>query len=224
MAGIFSRIVDIIQANINDMLDRAEDPEKMLKQMIVEMEEAVAKTTTAVAKAMANERSLEQQYERHRRSAQEWEQKAVQALQNGREDLARQALERKLAFERAAQDLEKTLIEARQATTQLRSQLEKLKARLEEARTRYATLSARAQAARTRKELAQALSGVGGDAFSKFERYEKKILQQEAEAQAAAELAGESPLEEEFAKMETRSAVDEELARLKAKLQAPGGG
>lgn len=224
MPGIFSRIVDIIQANINDMLDRAEDPEKMLKQMIVEMEEAVAKTTTAVAKAMANEKSLEQQYERHRLSAQEWEQKAVQALQNGREDLARQALERKQAFERAAQDLEKTLLEARQATTQLRSQLEKLKARLEEARTRYATLSARAQAARTRKELAQALSGVGGDAFSKFERYEKKVLQQEAEAQAAAELAGESPLEEEFAKMETRSAVDEELARLKAKLQASGGG
>lgn len=224
MPSIFSRIVDIIQANINDMLDRAEDPEKMLKQMIIEMEEAVAKTTTAVAKAMANEKSLEQQYERHRRSAQEWEQKAVQALQNGREDLARQALERKQAFERAALDLEKTLLEARQATTQLRSQLEKLKARLEEARTRYATLSARAQAARTRKELAQALSGVGGDAFSKFERYEKKILQQEAEAQAVAELAGESPLEEEFARMETRSAVDEELARLKAKLQAQGGG
>ncbi|MCS7313609.1 MAG: PspA/IM30 family protein [Acidobacteria bacterium] len=224
MPGIFSRIVDIIQANINDMLDRAEDPEKMLKQMIIEMEEAVAKTTTAVAKAMANEKSLEQQYERHRRSAQEWEQKAVQALQNGREDLARQALERKQAFERSAQDLEKTLLEARQATTQLRSQLEKLKSRLEEARTRYTTLSARAQAARTRKELAQALSGVGGDAFSKFERYEKKILQQEAEAQAAAELAGESPLEEEFARMETQSAVDEELARLKAKLQAQGGG
>ncbi len=224
MPSIFSRIVDIIQANINDMLDRAEDPEKMLKQMIIEMEEAVAKTTTAVAKAMANEKSLEQQYERHRRSAQEWEQKAVQALQNGREDLARQALERKQAFERAALDLEKTLLEARQATTQLRSQLEKLKARLEEARTRYATLSARAQAARTRKELAQALSGVGGDAFSKFERYEKKILQQEAEAQAVAELAGESPLEEEFARMETQSAVDEELARLKAKLQAQGGG
>ena len=204
--SIFQRISDIFKANINDALDKAEDPEKMLKQMVIEMEESINKTTLAVANAIANEKSLERKIEKAKKDTTEWEQKAMQALNASREDLAKGALEKKAISLRNVSDLEPIYLQAKTTSDKLRDQLNRLKAKLDEARSRQSTLIARSQAAKAQKQIAQSFSGVGSDAFSKFDKYEQKIEKLEAEAEAFEQLAGENVgLEEEFKKLETKS-------------------
>lgn len=216
--GIFARISDIFKANINDLLDKAEDPEKMIKQMVIEMEESVNKTTLAVAQAIANEVSLQKKLEKAHKDAIEWENKAMQALTASRDDLAKAALERKALAERNQSDLLPLYEQAKATTANLRAQLDKLKAKLDEARMRQSTLIARSQAAKAQKQIAQAMSGVGGDAFSKFEKFEQKIEKLEAEAVAFEQLAGENTsLDEQFKQLQS-SSVDAELLALKAKM------
>ncbi len=217
--GIFSRLADIMKANINDILDKAEDPEKMIKQMVIEMEEAVNKATTAVGSAIANQKRLERQYSENKKQADEWQNKAIQAVNAGRDDLAGQALAKKTSFLNAATSLEPTMAEASKTAEQMKSQLMQLKAKLDEARVRQNTLIARHQAAKAKKEISKAMSGVGGGAFGNFDKFEKKIEDVEAEADAHAELAGENQsLDDEFKKMNMNSTVDSELAALKAQL------
>ncbi len=217
MASIFSRISDIFKANINDILDRAEDPEKMIKQMVLEMEEAVNKATTAVGSAIANEKHLERQYNEKKRLSDEWQQRALKAVNNGRDDLARQALEKKNMFLKAATDIEAPLAEAKKTSTTMRSQLEQLKSKLDEARVRQGTLIARHQAAKAKKQISQSIAGIGDGAFANFDKYEQKVLKVESEAEAFAELAGDTTsLDDEFKKLEAGSTVEEELKMLKA--------
>ena len=216
--GIFARISDIFKANINDMLDKAEDPEKMIKQMTIEMEEAVSKAATAVGQAIASEKMLQKQTEEKKKSVEEWQQKAIQAVNAGRDDLAKQALEKKNSFQKAANDLEPLLQEARNTSANLRSQLDKLKAKLEEVRLRQNTLIARSQAAQAKKQIASSVSGIGDDAFANFDKYEQKIIKQESEAEALSELAGQNTiLDDEFTKLGSAN-IDDELAQLKASL------
>jgi len=217
--GIFSRIADIFKSNVNDALDKAEDPEKMLKQMVIEMEESVNKATLAVANAIANEKSLERKLEKARQETKEWEQKAMIALQSNREDLARAALEKKAISERNYRDLEPIYAQAKSTSDKLRQQLNALKAKLEEARSRQSTLIARSQAAKAQKQISQAFSGVGSDAFSKFDKYEQKIEKVESEAEAFEMLAGENTnLDDEFKRLTSSQTVDEDLLALKAKM------
>lgn len=217
MAGIFARVTDIFKANINDILDKAEDPEKMIKQMVIEMEEAVNKATTAVGSAIANEKQLERQLKEKRKLVTQWQERAVKAVNAGRDDLARQALEKKNMFEKAATDLEAPLTEAKMTSTNMRAQLEKLKAKLDEARVRQGTLIARHQAAKAKKQISSSLAGIGDGAFANFDKYEQKVLRTESEAEAMSELAGDTTsLDDEFAKLEAGSEVEEELALLKA--------
>lgn len=217
--SIFKRISDIFKANVNDALDKAEDPEKMLKQMIIEMEESINKTTLAVANAIANEKSLERKIEKAKNDNAEWEQKAMQALSAGREDLAKSALEKKAISARNVQDLAPVYTQAKATAEKLRDQLSKLKAKLDEAHSRESTLIARSQAAKAQKQISQAFAGVGTDAFSKFDKYEQKIEKSEAEAEAFEQLAGENTsLDDEFKKLSTSSTVDNDLLALKQKM------
>lgn len=217
--GIFSRISDIFKSNVNDALDKAEDPEKMLKQMIIEMEESVNKATLAVANSIANEKSLERKLEKARLEMNDWEKKAVQALQANREDLARAALEKKNIAVKNVADLEPIHQTAKVTADKMRQQLNSLKAKLDEARSRQSTLIARSQAAKAQKQIAQSFSGVGSDAFSKFDKYEGKIEQLESQAEAFETLAGENTkLEDEFKMLNTSASVDGDLLALKAKM------
>lgn len=217
--GIFSRIADIFKANVNDALDKAEDADKMLKQMVLEMEESVNKATLAVANAIANEKSLEKKIEKEKRNIDEWENKARQALQAGREDLARAALERKVIAERNYNDLQPIYTQAKETTNKLRIQLSKLKAKLEEARSRQSTLIARSQSAKAQKQIAKMMSGVGSDAFSKFDKLEEKIEKTEAEAIAFEQLSNETMgLEEEFKLLSKTTSVEQQLLELKSKM------
>lgn len=217
--SIFKRIADVFKANVNDAIDRAEDPEKMLKQMVIEMEQSVNKATLAVAQAIANEKGLERKLEKARKDKEEWEQKAVLALQSNREDLAKAALEKKAISERNFADLGPVYQQAKETSNKLRQQLDQLKSKLEEARSRQSTLVARSQAAKAQKQIAQSFSGVGSDAFSKFDKFEGKIEKLEAEATAFEQLAGENTsLDEEFKQLSSNTNVDSDLLALKAKL------
>jgi phage shock protein A len=217
--GLFGRIADVFKANVNDVLDRVEDPEKMLKQMVIEMEESVNKTTLAVAQAIANEKGLERKIEKARKDKEEWEHKAMLALQASRDDLARAALEKKAIAERNLTDLVPIHVQALQTSNKLRQQLDSLKSKLDEARSRQSTLIARSQAAKAQKQIAQSIGGVGSDAFSKFDKFEGKIEKLEAEATAFEELAGSNTnLDDEFKKLSSGPGIDNELEAMKAKM------
>ena len=217
--GIFYRMADIVKANVNDLITRAEDPEKMIRQMILEMEEAVNKATASVGTAVANEKRLERQYLEKQDQIEAWQKKAEMAVEAGEDDLARRALERKAANQEATHDLEVALEESRKTSSQLKQQLTQLKAKLDEARTRQGTLIARRRAAEARKQIARGLSGVSEDAFSSFERFRQRIETEEAEAEAHQEMASADPsLEEEFSKLERKSTVEDELSALKKKM------
>lgn len=217
--GIFSRIQDIFKSNVNDALDKAEDPEKMLKQMVLEMEEAVNKTTLSVAQAIANEKNLQRKLEKARKDAFEWQEKAKQALQAGREDLAKAALEKKAIAEKNVSDLGPISTQATDTANKLRTQLNSLKSKLDEARSRQSTLVARSQAAKAQKQIAQNMGGIGQDAFGKFDKFESKIELLESEADAFGELSdGNTNLDDEFKKLSSSSSVDADLLKLKEQM------
>lgn len=223
--SIFSRIADVFKANVNDALDKAEDPEKMLKQMVLEMEESVNKATLAVANSMAHEKSLLRKIEKAKQESSEWYYKAQQALTAGREDLARAALEKKEIQDKNILDLEPVYLTAKSTSEKLTTQLQALKAKLEEARSRQGTLIARSQAAKAQAQIAQTFSGVGSDAFSKFDKFETKIETLESQAEAFEQLAESSTsLDDEFKKLSSSTNVDQQLLELKASMgKLPSG-
>ncbi|MGN0630814.1 MAG: PspA/IM30 family protein [Ruminococcus sp.] len=217
--GIFSRIGDVLKANINDMIDRAEDPEKMVKQIIIDLQKDVRTSTEALGKAMASQRVAERQHEQAVRTAAGWESKAKAALAAGDTEMAKKALSYKV---KADADVESTAQMLDTITTQtdaIRDQVEALKAKLDEAKGRQAMLIARSQMAKTQKNLAQSMGGMDASAsLDKFSRMEEKIERQEAEAAAFAEIAGSSSDMKSFEQLENDMKVDAELQRLMAEM------
>ncbi len=217
--SIFKRLSDVFKANVNDALDKAEDPEKMLKQMVIEMEESVNKTTLAVAQGIANEKNLFRKLEKSNKESSDWQQKAMQALSANREDLAKAALEKKAIAERNIADLQPIHKQASETSIKLRGQLDILKSKLDEARSRQSTLIARSQAAKAQKQISQNMGGLGSDAFSKFDKFESKIELLESEAEAFDSLADSNKsLDDEFKKLSTNSTIDSDLMKLKAEM------
>jgi phage shock protein A len=218
--GIFGRIADIFKANINDLLDKAEDPEKMIKQMVLEMQESVTKATSGLAQAMAQEKKLQRDYEKFVALSNDWKGKAAQALQAGNEDLARKALAKKAEADQQAAQYKQLYEQAAQTSATLKQQVDQLKAKLDEAKMKEQTLIARSQAAKAQKEIAKNIGTFDySSVSSKFSKFEEKILKNEAEAQAFTELAGgNTSLDDEFKSLGKDMAVEDELAKLKAEL------
>ncbi|MBN1639026.1 MAG: PspA/IM30 family protein [Ignavibacteriales bacterium] len=217
--GLFSKFVDIIKANINDLLDKAEDPEKMIKLMIVEMQEAVVKATSALAQAMGNRNRLQQQYLAAEKQAEHWQQQARLALEKGKEDLAREALNKKVISESNAAQFKAMYESAEKDTAKLKEQVDQLKQKLEEARMKESMLIARSQTAKAKKEIAKKVGGLDQNSFAKFDKFEEKIIKIEAEAEAFSEMAdAETKVRDQFRELEKEGKVDEELEKLKAEL------
>lgn len=214
--AIFSRIADILKANINDLIDRAENPEKMVKQIIIDMEEQLTQATQALGQAMASEKQAQRQLENAKKSSQEWEQKAKMALQAGNQDLARRALESKVNIDQNVTQFQASFDQIHMQVAQMRDNVQVLRSKLDEARARQNMLIARSRMADAQKGIATSLSGANSSsAFSKLEKMERKIEGKEAEAAAFSELAGESTaMEDEFANLQKNAAVDAELQRL----------
>ena len=214
--GIFGRITDIFKSNVNEALDRAEDPEKMIKLMVIEMQEAVVKSTSALAQAMGNTKRLERQYLDFQKSSEDLQGKAMVALKAGNEELAKAALAKKAQADQQAAQYKQMHDGSHATTVQLQEQVGKLKVKLDEAKMKESVLIARSQNAKAQADVAKKIGGFDENSFAKFDKFEDKILKLESEAQAFNELAGQSTsMDDQFKLLEKNSQVDDELAKMK---------
>lgn len=221
--GIWGRISTLVKSNINAMISKAEDPEKILNQLIIDMREQFLEARKQVAVTIADEKRLKQQYEGELKKAQEWEKKAMIAVKAGRDDLATQALARKSEHDNLAEQWQQQWVAQKQAADQLRDALGRLNSKIQEASRKKNLLIARAKRAEAQRKIQDTMSGMGDNAaFDTFARMEEKVMQREAEAQAAMELSGEiegDALASEFASLESSSVGQSDaLAALKAKM------
>lgn len=215
--GIFSRFTDIINSNINAILDKAEDPEKMVRLIIQEMEETLVEVRTQSAKLIADKKELYRRIERLRREAEDWESKAEIALNKEREDLARAALKEKSGAEEAATAIEVDLEVIDHNLEKLSGDIAQLQQKLADAKARQKALIVRGRTAQSRMGVKRQIHDVDIDeAMSRFDRYERRIDDLEGEIEAYD--LGQQTLADEIAELENDERVDEELERLKAKM------
>ena len=221
--GIFSRIGDILQANINDLIDKAEDPEKMVKQLIIEMDNQVDDATKALGQAMGSQKVAAMELADAKAAAADWNDKAKLALKAGNEALAKKALDAKVGVDQQVASLQANYDQITANVDALKQQVEQLKMKLDEARSRQNVLIARAKMAEAATNVATSISAATTEsAFAKLDKLEKKIVQQEATAEAFTELHGsaveQASVADEFEQLQHKDAVDSELERLKTEL------
>ena len=219
--SVFSRMSTIFKANVNEALTKAEDPEKVLNQVIIEMNEQLVDTKQKVAAAIADEKRLQRQYQETAEQARGWEEKATIAVEKERDDLAREALARRNEAQQLADEYKIQWDKQRQAVDQLKEHLRALELKIGEAGRKRNLLIARQKRAKAQKQIHETMAGMkDSGAFDTFDRMEQKVGDMEARADAAAEMADfeRDPLEDEFAALETKGNVEDDLAALKAKV------
>jgi phage shock protein A len=218
MTNIFKRISDVLTANLNDLVDRVEDPERMIKQLIREMEENVNSAREGVIDALASEKQLAKELDSQRRQADDWYNRARRALETGNETLAREALLRKKEHDGIVANLQASWESSRRTSERLKAQLRALETKLEEARLKKSSLVARQRAAQAREQMDKVTDRfqAGLDLNNTFGRMADKVGEMEARMEARAEVYGDySPAEREFLKMEVDTEIEAELAVLK---------
>jgi len=215
--GIFTRLSDIINSNISALLDKAENPEKMIRMMIQEMEETLVEVRSSTAKVIAEKKTVLRRIEQLRRQAEEWESKAELALSKDREDLARAALIEKSTANNTIQILEDELHKLDETLEKLSSEIDQLQAKLNDARARQKTLLLRTSAAQSRVDVNQKLHSFSIDsAMNKFEYYERKIDLMEGQIDSLN--LKQRGLQDEFEELANQEKIDQELQSIKAKL------
>lgn len=218
MASFFIRITDIITANINDMLDRVEDPERIIRQIIREMEENIRRAREGMLDAVTNEKQLARELVHHRHKAAEWKQRAAHAIRTGKEDLAKKALVRKKEHDAIVDDLTGAWEAAANTSRNLKTQLQQLENKLGEARRKRASLAARQRAAEARQQMSTATRcfNTGLDTRDRFDRMEARVVEIETRSEAIIELNDDrSELEKEFDELALETDVDAEFEALK---------
>ena len=216
--GIFSRATEIINSNINALLDKAEDPEKMVRLIIQEMEETLVEVRTTSARAIAERKTLSRRQEFLEKDASEWERKAELAIRKGRDDLARGALAERARTEAATEALVKESAALEETLAKLSADMETLQAKLKDAKARQNAIVMRGKAARSRLGIRRQLSDHSvDDAMLRFEQYESRI--DDLEGQVESYDTGQKTLAAEIDALEGDENVDAELRRLKARVQ-----
>lgn len=227
MPNIFKRISDVLAANLHEMIDRVEDPERMARQIIREMEDNIRIAEEGVIDAITSEKQLLNDLEHQRQQAALWRQRAEEALRAHQEDLAREALLRKREHDQILTTLAPAWEAAQRASEQLKDQLHALEAKLDEARRKRSTLAARQRAVEARDYLDQTMGSLqaGMDASANFARMEDRVAAMEARLAAKAELRRDkSQLERKFEDLQVAKEVDSELEALRKKmLEEPHG-
>ena len=218
--AIFARLADLLKANINDLIDRAEDPEKMVKQIIIDMEEQLQLAVQGLGTVMASERQTLKQLEDAKVESKLWEDRAKSALKASNEELAKKAVDNKLKADETAKQYEKIHTGISEQLGILREQVDILKKKLEEARIRQTLLVARDKVADARKTVSEAVGNLDSSgAYAKMDKMEKKIAEKEAQADAAFEISGvEAEKNDPFVELEKQTAANNEMARLKEEL------
>ena len=215
--AIFERLSDLVRANINDLIDKAENPEKMVKQIIIDMEEQLRKSTQSLGIAMGSLNSVKKQLETAKEQSNVWQEKAKTCLSQGNEELAKQALENKIKQDNMVNQYQTMVDSMETQVNDIKAQIDILKQKLEAARSKQAMLVARSQMADAKSQMAKTLGNMDSkSAFAKMDKMEQKIAQKEAQADAFSEVSGVQESESDpFAKMDRDNAVDAELERLK---------
>ncbi|OFJ24392.1 phage shock protein PspA [Vibrio cholerae] len=219
--GIFSRFADIVNSNISALLDKAEDPEKMIRLIIQEMEDTLVEVRTNSAKAMADKKELARKVESIEQQLEDWQNKATLALTKQREDLARAALIEKQKLQHVLKGLhtEQTLVE--ETIEKLTGEIGKLENKITETRAKQQALAIRSQAASHRRDVQRHLhAGRTEEAMAKFEQFSRKVDELEAEADLYAQSGQSRSLEQEFAELQAQDEIEKELNKLKAQMKS----
>lgn len=215
--GIFTRVRDIISSNINAMLDKAEDPEKLVKMMIREMEDTLIEIKANCASGMATKKKIKREIETVLDLAKSWDGKAQLAIDKGREDLAREALLEKRRHVERAEALEEELEQAKNLVTQCQSDIMQLEDKLGSAREKQRVLVQRHTNANTKKKAQQQIRRYDtSDALERFDNFQQRIDRMEADAELV-NYGRKATLADEFKALETDSELEKELAALKAR-------
>ena len=223
--GIFSKLGTLIKSNINDLINRAEDPEKMLNQIILDMRDQLAKAKREVAGAIADERKLRAQLDAETKQTRGWEKRAVMAVQQGRDDLAKQALVRQQEHSERATSLDQAWRAQAAETEKLKGSLRQLNDKIEEARRKRNLLIAKQKRAQAQRRIHETMSGLSdASAFDAFNRMADKIEDEErqtlAEAEVTEAIAGDT-VESEFLRLEAGTSddgLDDRLLALKSEM------
>ncbi|MFN3389964.1 MAG: phage shock protein PspA [Allosphingosinicella sp.] len=219
MGGIFSRTRDIVAANFADLLDKAEDPAKMIRMIILEMEETLVEVRASAARIIADQKELRSQVSKLDRIRDGWVEKAELALSKGREDLAKAALVEKQKVAELAESLAAEVSSLDDALRASEVDIARLQAKLREARTRQNAIQTRLETAHNRTRLREMYAGPKvEDAFSRFAVLERRADLAEGEAEALALAAPPKTLDEEISELRNAEKVDAELEALKARL------
>ena len=214
---IFSRLTDIIHSNINSLLDKAEDPEKMIRLMIQEMEDTLVEVRSTAVKVIADKKEMTRRLEKFDTTAAEWQLKAEFALSKNREDLAKGALIAKNKLVDQAKDLRAGLEEVEVSLNKYNSDMGQLQSKLDEAKTKRKTIEIRMKTAQKRVKIRQTLhDGRVDDAMERYSALERRIDELEADAEAFG--MGKRTLYEEFIDLAAENAIVDELEQMKAKL------
>lgn len=220
--SIFSRLTDIINSNISALLDKAEDPAKMIRLVIQEMEETLVEVRSSTARIIADRKELLRRQEKLQRQVEDWQQKAELALARGREDLAKAALVEKATVNDVIEVVHEDLRKLDESLDKLSGEIEQLQAKLNDARARQKTIVLRHSATRSRQTVSSKLhDGNIDEMINRFDHYERRIDQMESEIEADA--IGRRGIAAEFAVLEREGKVEQELEALKSKLDANKG-
>src|SRR6266849_203419 len=216
--GIFSRLADIVNSNINAILDRAEDPEKIIRLIVQEMEDTLVEVRSAAVRTIAERKELERRVEALRREQEEWQRRAELAVTRGREDLAKGALIAKARVGEALAREESQLAQLAQALDKENEDIAKLQAKLADAKAREKVIAQRHKSAASRIKIRTRLYDERiTDAFARFEQVERALDEMEGRVESF-ELGRKATLADELAGIEKDARVEEELAELKARL------
>ena len=217
--GIFSRFSDIVNSNINALLDKAEDPQKMVRLIIQEMEDTLVEVRSTSARLIAEKKDVQRQQQRAEHEVLDWESKAELALSKEREDLAKQALIEKQKAQQVVDSLQQEIDRINESLDKLNSEIGQLQEKLADAKARQKTILMRQKTATSRLAVKQQVdSNKVNDAMEKFDRYESKI--DDIEAQVESYVLGKRTLRDEFADLENEGKVNDELEALKARMKA----
>jgi phage shock protein A len=221
--GILDRIRTVLKSNINAMISKAEDPEKMLNQLVIDMNEQLLEAKKQVAMSIADEKKLERQTLENKSQAEDWEKKAMLAVKAGKDDLAKEALLRKQEYQGYAASFQKEFESQHASVEQLKDALRQLSSKIEEAGRKKNLLIARAKRAEAQKQIQQTMGSLSaGSSFDTFDRMATKVDQIEAEADAMKELSldtADQKLEDKFKELESSDdSADKLLEDLKAKM------
>jgi len=221
--GIMDRVATVIKSNLNNLINKAEDPDRMLDQILLEMRQQLLEAKREVAVAIADEKRLAAQLEAELEQVREWERRATMAVQKGEDDLAREALRRKADHEQIAIGYKKQWDVQSASTENLKNALRALSQKIEEAGRKKNLLIARQKRAEAQKHIHEVMTGLSDtSAFESFDRMASKVEHIEAQANAAVEMSQElsgDTMEQRFRALESSTDVEQELHALKAKVQ-----